>query len=255
MYEKKGQKKGTVDVWVPAYRTDFMHKVDFAEEFAIGYGYYNVPTEIYEGGVGEYHPLVQLQNNVRRIMVGAGYLETFNFILTSKDNYSALNLPFNGKENVTIRNPVSKEWNTTRTLILPVIMKLLQFNRSEEKPIHIFEVGDVVMCDKKSSTGGAQDLHVCTVAHHADAEFTEIRSAFDFLVETMGIDYKITVKAGEHPSLISGRSGLIMLDDEEIGFIGEIHPEVLENFGLGYPTAVFEINLSPLLTKEENRIE
>lgn len=250
-----GKKKGTLEVKVPAYRTDFMHEVDFAEEFAIGYGYKNLPVCLFEGGVGKYHPLVQMQNNVRRIMIGAGYLETVNFILTSSDTYKALNLPFDEKSSILLENPVSIDWNTTRTIILPVMMKLLQFNRSEEKPIKIFEVGDILTYDKTSETGAGQELHLCAITHHAQAEFTEIRSVYDFFVQTIGIEKETRVKSSKHPSLIPGRSGDIFFKNKGVGFIGELHPEVLERFGLKFPTCVFEMNLTPLLTKEQNRIE
>ena len=93
-----------------------MHEVDFAEEVAIGYGYKNLPVELYEGGVGKYHPLVQLQDSVRTIMIGSGYLETMNFIITSKDNYTALKLPFDKKNNIIIENPISKEWMNLKSL-------------------------------------------------------------------------------------------------------------------------------------------
>ncbi|MHA1340628.1 MAG: phenylalanine--tRNA ligase subunit beta [Promethearchaeota archaeon] len=252
---KPGKKKGTIEVTVPAYRTDFMHEIDFAEEFAMGYGYFNLPSQELQGGVGAYHPLVQLQNIVKNIMIGTGYLETFNFIMTSKEYYKALKIPFEEKENVIIANPISKEWNTTRTLILPVMMKLLQFNRSEEKPIRIFEVGEVIKLDKSTETGACQELHICALTHHSDAEYTEIRSVFDFLVESLGIEKNIKVKPSQSPTFIPGRVGDIYYKHQKIGFIGELHPEVLENFGLVYPTAVFEMDLTILIPKEQIRIE
>ena len=250
-----GKKKGTIDVSVPAYRVDFMHEVDFTEEVAIGYGYFNLPTVIFEGGVGRYHPLVKLQNKVKNIMVGAGYLETMNFILTSSEYYKMMNIPFKENENIIVSNPVSSEWNTTRRLIMPVMMKLLQFNRSEEKPINIFEVGDVVLYDRSTATGGSQELHVCALVHHAEAEYTEIRGVFDHMTRTLGIIGDITVKSTKNDTFIPGRVGNISLNGKKVGVIGEIHPEVLERFGLGYPVALFEMNLSPLLSKEENIIE
>ncbi|MCP4760226.1 MAG: phenylalanine--tRNA ligase subunit beta [archaeon] len=252
---KPGKKKGTLDVLVPPYRTDFMHEVDFAEEMAMGYGYFNLPVSLFEGGVGKYHPIFELQDLVRSIMVGGGYLETMNFILTSKDYYEALKIPFDEKKHIMLENPVSSEWNTTRTIILPVMMKLLQFNRSEEKPINIFEVGDVVQFDKTSMTGAKQELHVCALTHHSEAEFTEIRSIFDHLIRTLGIWDRITVKRCVNPTYIEGRVGDILLDGKKVGNIGELYPEVLENFGLKYPVAVFEMNLTPLLSENENRIE
>jgi phenylalanyl-tRNA synthetase beta chain len=248
-----GKKAGTLDVYVPAYRTDFMHEVDFVEEVAIGYNYKNLPTNLFEGGYGQYHPWVKLQNKVRNIIVGAGYLETMNFMLISKENYADMKMPYDDKENIVIDNPVSSEYNTTRSSLMPVLMRLLQFNRSEEKPIRIFEVGDVIKLEPKEANGSRQELHICALTHHLSAEFTEIRGLFDFLVQCLNIQKQTVIKASENPTFIPGRSGDIFMDNNKIGQIGEIHPEVLGNFGLIYPTAIFEMDLTPLL--KEIRIE
>ncbi|MHA1821663.1 MAG: phenylalanine--tRNA ligase subunit beta [Promethearchaeota archaeon] len=250
-----GKKKGTIDVFVPAYRTDFMHEVDFTEEVAIGYNYKNIPKRLFQGGIGEIHPLVELANNAKIIMIGAGFLETINFILISKDNYKNLRLPYDEKDNIIIDNPVSSEFNTTRSLLLPGMMRLLQYNRSQEKPIKIFEVGDVVLLDKSQFTGGRQELHICAITHHSDAEYTEIKGVFDYFVQTMGIADRVNVKPSNMELFINGRAGDIFAGEKKIGFIGELHPIVLENFGLKFPTAIFEMDLTFVIPKEKIRIE
>ena len=252
-----GKKKGTLDVLVPAYRADFLHEVDFTEEVATGYNYKNIEPILPDGGnsLGSYHPVFILQDKVKQILVGAGYLETMNFKLTSRESYAALKIPFDEKKNIILDNPVTKDYNTTRSILMPVLMKLLQFNRSEEKPIKIFEVGDVILYDKSSETGAIQKLHACALTHHAAAEFTEIRSVLDFLVQTLGEWDSLEVKPITNPTFIPGRTGEIWLRGKNVGLIGELHPEVLENFGLKYPVAIFEIDLSVLLTKEEQKLE
>ncbi|MHA1109770.1 MAG: phenylalanine--tRNA ligase subunit beta [Promethearchaeota archaeon] len=252
-----GKKKGTLDVLVPAYRADFLHVVDFTEEVATGFNYKNIEPILPDTGsvMGMYHPWFKLQDKAKQILVGAGYLETINFKLTSRESYAALKIPFDEKNSIILDNPVTKDYNTTRSLLMPVLMKLLQFNRSEEKPIKIFEVGDVIEFDKSAETGAVQKLHACALTHHASAEFTEIRSVLDFLVQTLGEWDSLEVKPITNPTFIPGRTGEIWLKGTNVGLIGELHPEVLENFGLKYPVAIFEINLSVLLTKEEQKLE
>ncbi|MBN2156086.1 MAG: phenylalanine--tRNA ligase subunit beta [Candidatus Lokiarchaeota archaeon] len=251
-----GKKKGTLEVFVPAYRSDFIHEVDFTEEVATGYNYKQIEPVLYEGGsIGSYHPIFKLQDKVKQIMVGAGYLETFNFMLTARETYKTLKIPFDEKHNVIIDNPVSKEYNTTRTMLMPVLMRLLQFNRSEEKPIKIFEVGDVIIFDASSETGATQKLHVCALTHHSSAEFTEIRSLLDFLTQTLGIWNDLEVKPSDNPTFISGRTGEIWIKNSRVGIIGEIHPEVLENFGLRFPVAIFELDLSLVLPEKDQQLE
>ena len=244
MDAEKSKKKGHLDVVVPAYRGDLMHPIDFTEECAIGYGYFNLPLTIHEGGIGQYHPIQDYSNRIRKIMIGAGYLEVINFILASSDKqFNYMKQESEIREIVDIANPVSKEYNTTRTRILPKLMDTLLLNRSEEKPIRIFEVGDVILLSKKEETGTKREVHLSAVSYHEDADYTEIKSSLDFIMTSLGYYDDYEIKPGKNPSYIDGRYGEIYLKDLIIGEIGELHPEILLNFKLEFPVSAFELNI------------
>ncbi len=248
MDAKKSNKKGYLDVWVPAFRGDIIHPVDFTEECAIGYGYFNLPLTIREGCIGQYHPIQSFANKIRTIMIGAGYLEVLNFILTNSErHFNYMKKKFNMSEIIQIANPISKEYNTTRTTILPKLMETLLFNRSEEKPIKIFEVGDVILLSSDEETGAKSELHLSVVTYHDNADFTEIRSTLDFVITALGYSNNFEIKSGVNESYINGRYGDIFLKGIKIGEIGEIHPEILLNFKLEFPVAAFELNLQKFL--------
>ncbi|MHA1460769.1 MAG: phenylalanine--tRNA ligase subunit beta, partial [Promethearchaeota archaeon] len=245
---EESKKKGYLDVYVPAFRGDMMHPVDLTEEVAIGYGYFNIPKTIREGCVGEYHPVQIFSNKVRTIMIGAGYLEVLNFILTSSEKqYSYMKQDYDESKLIQIANPVSKEYNTTRTSILPNIMETIRFNRSEEKPIRIFEVGDVVLLATEEETGAKREIHLSAASYHEDADFTEIRSTLDFIMTSLGHYNEYEIKIGSNPSYINGRYGDVYLKGVKVGEIGEISPEVLLNFKLEFPVAGLELNLQKFL--------
>ena len=244
MDAEKSKKKGHLDVVVPAYRGDLMHPIDFTEECAIGYGYFNLPLTIHEGGIGQYHPIQDYSNRIRKIMIGAGYLEVINFILASSEKqFNYMKQEYEIREIVDIANPVSKEYNTTRTRILPKLMDTLLLNRSEEKPIRIFEVGDVILLSKKEETGTKREVHLSAVSYHEDADYTEIKSSLDFIMTSLGYFDDYEIKPGKNPSYIDGRYGEIYLKDLIIGDIGELHPEILLNFKLEFPVSAFELNI------------
>jgi len=240
----KAKKKGYLDVFVPAYRGDIIHPIDFTEECAMGYGYFKLPLTIREGGIGKYHPIQDFSNKVRRIMIGAGYLEVINFLLASSEKqFIFMRQKFEEGEITIIENPVSKEYNTLRTKILPKLMETLLLNRSEEKPIRIFEVGDVILLEPKEETGAKREIHLAVVTYHEDADFTEIRSTLDYLMTTLGHNIDYEVKASDNPTYIKGRYGEIYLNGVKIGEVGEIHPKVLSNFKLEFPVAALEVEL------------
>jgi len=248
MDAKKSKKKGYLDVWVPAYRGDIMHPVDFTEDCAVGFGYYDLPLTIREGCIGEYHPIQKFSNKVRLIMIGAGYLEVLNFLLSNVERqFSYMRQEYREDEQVQIANPVSKEYNTTRTAILPKLMETLLFNRSEEKPIRIFEVGDVIILSKKEETGATREVHLAAATYHEEANFTEIRSTLDHIMTSLGYANNYRVEPVEDPTYIEGRCGKIFVNDLSLGKIGEIHPEVILNFKLEFPVAALELNLQPLI--------
>ncbi|NVM18584.1 MAG: phenylalanine--tRNA ligase subunit beta [Candidatus Lokiarchaeota archaeon] len=245
---EESKKNGYLDVYIPAFRGDVMHPVDLTEEVAIGYGYFNIPKTIREGCVGEYHPIQTFSNKIRTIMIGAGYLEVLNFILTSSEKqYSSMGQNFDESNLIQIANPVSKEYNTTRTSILPNLMDTIRFNRSEEKPIRIFEVGDVVLLATEEETGAKREIHLSAVSYHEDADFTEIRSTLDFIMTAIGLYKEYEIKVGNNPSYINGRYGDVYLRGVKVGEIGEISPEVLLNFKLEFPVAGLELNLHKIL--------
>jgi len=248
MDAKKSKKNGYLDIWVPAYRGDIMHPVDFTEECAIGYGYFNLPLTIREGGVGAYHPIQDFSSKIRKIMIGAGYLEILNFILTSSEKqYDLMKQNYDKANIVEIANPISKEYNTTRKKLLPQLMDTLLLNRSEEKPIRIFEVGDVILLDPDEETGTKREVHLSATSYHDEADFTEIRSTLDFIMISLGYENDFEIKPNKNLSYIDGRYGEIYLKGSKVGEIGEIHPEVLLNFKLEFPVAAFELNLQDFL--------
>ena len=244
----KSKKKGHIDVWVPSYRGDIMHPIDFTEECGIGYGYTDLPKNIPIGGIGKYHPIQEFQNRLRKIMIGAGYLEVLNFILAnSEKQYEYLGQEGDLSRSIEIANPVSKEYDTLRVHILPNLLDTIRLNRSEEKPIKLFEVGDIILLSKEEETGAKRDVHLAAITYHEDADFTEIRSTLDFIMTSLGYYEEYEITPGKNNIYIEGRCGDIYVNEKKVGEVGEIYPQILLNFKLEFPAAAFEIDLEKLL--------
>lgn len=233
-----------IKILIPAYRNDIMHDVDLVEEVAMGYGYQNLTLTLNQRGFGQYHPILKLEQIVREIMIGAGCLEMVNNVLVSKEDLTSMNLPFNETDNVVIANPVSEKFNTTRTWLLVGLLNNLKANRSVEKPFQLFEVGDVVLIDRSKPTKSRREPHLACIIHSEIADYTKIKSLLDHFFRTMGLMKHISYKAQQHDSFIEGRTAGVYYKSSCIGHIGEIYPQVIINFGLEYPTAGFEINLT-----------
>ncbi|MDH5447680.1 MAG: phenylalanine--tRNA ligase subunit beta [Candidatus Bathyarchaeota archaeon] len=238
--------KGFVEVAIPAYRIDILHEVDLVEEVAIGYGYYKLkPTFPSSVTIGKQHLANKTANMARQIVIGLGFTEVMNFTLTN-ENLHYKKMRRKAEKPVKLANPVSSEYTIMRQDLLPSLMKNLADNKHESFPQRLFEISDVVRLNNKLETQCERRLHIAAVSSHATANFTKIKSAVEALMANMGLK-RWKINATEHSSFIDGRAATIGVKNKQIGIVGEVHPEVLNNFELENPTAAFEINLEALI--------
>jgi len=242
--ERVGQ--GVLEVSVPAYRIDIMHEIDLVEEVAIGYGFFRLkPTKPRTVTTGKEHRASEVAKYARETMIGLGYAEVMNLILTNEaDHYEKMRLEI--EKPVKLANPVSAEYSIVRNSLLPSLMKNLADNKHESYPQQIFEVSDVIRPNPRRETCTERRLHVAGVSCHATANFTEIKSHVEALLNNLGVaEWKIAET--EHPSFLPGRVAAIRYKRRSVGVLGEIHPEVLNNFQLENPTGAFEVDLEEVL--------
>lgn len=244
--EKTG--KGVLEVVIPPYRIDILHEVDLVEEVAIGYGYYRLkPTTPKAVTVGEKHPVYVVADTIRQIMLGLGFLEVMNFTLTNERvHYEFMRIK--PENTVKLANPVSLEYTIMREMLLPGLMKNLAENKHESFPQRLFEVSDVAKINTRLETMCERRLHLAAVSSHSTANFTEMKSFSEALLANLGLE-NWQIKKARHPSFLDGRTAAIYIKDKRVGVLGEIHPEVLNNFELENPTASLEIDLERLTPK------
>jgi len=237
---------GVLDVSIPAYRIDIMHEIDLVEEVAIGYGFFRLkPTKPKTVTTGKEHKASEMARYVRQTMIGLGFVEAMNFILTNEaDHYEKMRLKVGGA--VKLANPVSAEYSIVRGSLLPSLMKNLAENRHEAYPQRIFEVSDVIKINVKNETRTERRLHVAGVSCHPLANFTEIKSYVEALLNNLGVS-KWNIRETKHPSFLPGRAAAINHKRGKVGVLGEVHPEVLNNFEIENPTGAFEVNLEKIL--------
>lgn len=230
----------------PPFRYDLWHEVDIIEDIARAYGYNNIKlTTPNVKGVGLTLPISDLVEELSFVLVGLGFLETYTFALTSKQEQLAnMLIPENHVAVVEIANGLETQ-GMLRISLLPQQLQSLANNRNRPLPQKIFEGAFVVIPDQHKDVKSRNEMHFSAMITDKIVTFTQIRQILDAMLRTKGITVEITPT--NHPSFISGRAGAIIYNGEAIGVLGEIHPQVLENFGLQAPVAAFEINLEKIL--------
>ncbi|MBI4176162.1 MAG: phenylalanine--tRNA ligase subunit beta [Candidatus Aenigmarchaeota archaeon] len=238
------EKGGLLEVEYPSYRQDIMHQVDIIEDALIAYGYNRIEPR---------YPRLAAQGSVLGIekfcaaaaepMMGMGFQEIMNYTLTNSDElYGRMNIK--AQASVEIENYVSANWSVFRTWLLPGLLSFLSVNQHVEFPQKIFEIGDAIIPDGKAETG-AQDVRklACAITDNP-ATYEHISSALDAFMRSLGLRYRLA--GTSHGSFIEGRTASVVFNNRSIGFIGEMNPQVLNNFGIERPAASFEIDLTQL---------
>jgi phenylalanyl-tRNA synthetase beta chain len=234
----------SVAVQIPCYRVDVMHQIDLVEDIAIAYGYNNIkPLWRKLPTTGNERPEQGLLNVTRDLMVGLGFQEVLTYTMT---NTESLFTKMNCKKQriVEIANPKVQTLTCLRNWLLPSLMEFLSNNLSVEFPQKIFELDKVALLDEKKETRTRDEDWLAAAVSHANASFSEIKSALDAVFMNLGLEWQI--KETKHPSFIDGRVGAAIVKGTNVGILGEISPKVLTAWKLENPVAAFEINLEKI---------
>jgi len=235
-----------IAVLAPPYRMDILHSVDLVEDVAIGIGYGNIEPEIpYIPTRGKELYISVFSRKVRDLMVGFGFQEVMSYMMTSK---AALfdKMGLVEGECVEIENPMTAEYSVLRNWLLPSLMGFLSHNRHVAYPQRVFECGDVVEVDAKEPTMTRATRKLAGVICDFKASYEDAQSVVYSLLKNMGFSRPEAERA-EHPSFIRGRVAEIRMAGNLFGILGEIHPKVLNNFGLEYPASAFELDVSKMM--------
>lgn len=230
----------------PPYRIDIMHPVDFVEDVAIGVGYdYLRPKQPQVLTYGKYHLATKVEELIREIMLGFGYTEVMNFTLTNTvDEYEKMMVK--QTLHVKLLNPVSSDYTIMRTWILPSLMKTLSHNKGSLYPQKIFEIGDVIKPDPSLPERAAREMRLGCISCHVDASYSEIKSICEEILRNLSIkEWKL--EPYDQPPFLEGRAAKIIVNSAEVGILGELHPQVLENWEVALPAAALELYIHEIM--------
>jgi phenylalanyl-tRNA synthetase beta chain len=233
-------KSNKVQVLVPAVRMDILHQVDVIEDIAIGYGFDNIePAMPQTMTTGKINPVTRIKNKVRDLMIGVGYSEVMNYIMTSPELLNDKML--RNRPIISTGNPKSRNYSVLRNSLLPILLDFASQNQHADYPQKIFEVGDVAIPDETMETRVNQVPSVCGLETDVRVNITNLMSEVGFLLRNLGLEDRFSFEPLKAPEFIDGRSANIKIDGTVWGSFGEISPEILTNFGIGYPIVAFEI--------------
>ena len=227
------------------YRQDYMHPVDAVEDCAISIGFNAFEPIMPERfTVGHLQPQTLFEDRIRETMIGFGFEEVILNILSNKEDFNDRMLGMYA-ELLDISNPMNENYSALRNSLIPALLKVEANSSKSIYPHKVFEVGETAVKDEQDNHGWKTMTKLAAAISHAEANFSELGSYLAHLQYLMGWDARIQAK--ELPIFIPGRSGEIVVDETTAGIIGEIHPAVLEKWGIKMPSAIFELDLSNII--------
>ncbi len=232
-------KKGLASV--PAWRIDVLHEVDVIEDIAIAYGYENLLPELPNiATIGEESPESKLTRDIVQALISLDLVEISTYHLITAEEASLAPQ----HDRIELEN-AKTEYKVLRPDLLTPALRILAQNKDNEYPQKVFELGRVFKKDKKHDTSIAEPLNLSLVI--MPGNFTEMKQLLDAFCSTLSLTYSL--KETNNRRCIEGRTAAILVNNQEIGFLGELHPETLRSHGLKLPGTVLEISLEPLLKK------
>ncbi len=223
---------------IPSYRLDILTDQDIIEDMAIAYGYeYIANMPIYSTQTGMLEERTEKNRKLSAIMTGLGFGEMMNSYLTSEnENFNKMRVAANQSKYIKLKNSKTGSITMMRTWILPSLLKNFSLSVHEKMPQKIFEADVVFALANKMPS---EKYHLSAAMADPKANFNDIKSVLESVLNEIPGEY--TFRAAAHESFIEGRVADIVVGKATVGFVGELHPEVLSNFGIEEPCFGFEI--------------
>jgi len=229
----------------PEYRNDFLHPVDAIEEIMIGRGMDSfAPVMPRDFTVGRLTAGEEFGRLARETMVGLGYQEMiYGYLGSKRDFVERMGIP--PGEVLEIANAMTESFEIVRNSILPNLLASEAVSANAAYPHRIFEVGKVVVKEPSDNQGCRTLDSLGLLWADREVGFNEVHA------HVLALLYYLSREAAlapiEDPRFIAGRSAEIRFNGKRAGIMGEVHPRVLEAWGIQMPCAAAEIDLGLLI--------
>ena len=223
-------------ITVPTYRADLEHKADIAEEIARFYGYDKIPVTPLRGSAeGALTPKQKYEKRVSSTLLALGYSEIMTYSFISPKYYDKIRLPEQSplRSSITIQNPLGEDTSIMRTIALPSMCEVLARNYANRNlSASLFEIATEYIPTEPDKL---PEERLCVVlgAYGDGVDFYSVKGAVEELLERARVTgYDVEADAEQY-AFHPGRCAKLTLNGRQLGVIGELHPEVLENYEIG----------------------
>lgn len=243
----------TNEVIAPTFRHDIFRTADLAEEVARFYGYDNIPTTLPSGEAttGKKPMKMRIEDMAREIAEFCGFSQGMCYSFESPKVFDKLLLPEDSslRRAVQISNPLGEDFSIMRTISLNGMLSSLAFNYNHRnKNVRLYELGNIYLPKQLPLTELPDERMKFTLGFYGDGDFFTMKGVIEEFLEKVGMKAKKTYDpTDKKPFLHPGRQTDVIYQGKTIGFLGEVHPAVMDNYGLGEKTYVAVLDMPQIV--------
>ena len=227
------------EVVVPTFRQDLECMADLAEEVARFYGYDNIPSSLPQGEAtaGKLSYKLRIEGIAKDIAEFCGFSQGMTYSFESPKVFDKLLLPEDSslRQTVDILNPLGEDFSIMRTTTLNGMLTSLSTNYNRRnKNVRLYELGNVYLPKAVPVTELPDERMQFTLGMYGDGDFYTMKGVVEEFLEKVGMKKIVRYdKDAGKPFLHPGRQANILYAGEVIGYLGEVHPQVLDNYNIG----------------------
>nr|WP_305135805.1 phenylalanine--tRNA ligase subunit beta [uncultured Schaedlerella sp.] len=243
----------TKEVIAPTFRQDLFRLADIAEEVARFYGYDNIPTTLPNGEAttGKLSFKLRIEQAARDIAEFCGFSQGMCYSFESPKVFDKLLLPKDSplRRAVEIMNPLGEDYSIMRTTSLNGMLTSLATNYNRRnKDVRLYELGNIYLPKSLPLTDLPEERMQFTLGMYGKGDFFSMKGVVEEFFDKIGMKDRETYdpNAGK-PYLHPGRQANILYDGKVVGYLGELHPEVADIYGIGERAYVAVIDMPEIM--------
>ena len=241
------------EIIAPTFRQDIHCTADIAEEVVRFFGYDNVPTTLPSGEAttGKLPFKMRVEAVARDVAEYCGFSQGMCYSFESPKVFDKLLLPKDDPQRnaITIRNPLGEDFSIMRTIPLNGMLTSLATNyKRRNKNVRLYELGNIYLPKELPLRELPEERMMFTLGMYGDGDFYHMKGVVEELLDKLGMRKRpeYNPKAGK-PFLHPGRQAEVFYEGMELGYLGEVHPQVADNYGIGGRVYVAVIDILNLM--------
>ena len=243
----------TDEIVAPTFRQDIHCNADVAEEVARFYGYDKIPMTLPTGEAttGKLPFKLRIQEVARDIAEYCGFSEGMSYSFESPKVFDKLCIPEDSdlRKVITISNPLGEDYSIMRTSTLNGMLASLSTNYNRRnKDVRLYELGNIYLPKSLPITELPDERTMFTLGMYGNGDFFDMKGVCEEFFEKIGMKKKITYDPkSEKPFLHPGRQANMIYEGKVVGYLGEVHPSVADNYSIGEKAYIAVIDILDIL--------